>query len=117
MNPGEEQELQFKLRVLGDSGFVANPTFEIDKSATVSIALEVKAGQTLLCEGDDLARMYDEKGNQIKTIKIESKPPKIGQGRHDIEFDCEFQGAPSPKVAVIFKTVGKPEAVKRKSKI
>jgi len=115
VNPDDSQMLQFKLRVIGDSGSVVNPAFESDKSAAISIAVEVKAGQTLLCEGDGVARMYDEKGNQIKSIKMESAPPKLGPGKHDIEFDCEFQGTPSPKAVVNFKTIGKPETVRRKA--
>ena len=113
-NPDDGQTLQFKMRVLGDGGSVANPTFEIDKSATLALDIEVKAGQTLLCEGDGTARVYDEKGNQVKSVKTETELPKLGAGKNEILFDCEFQGEPAPKVTVNFKTIGKPEPVKRK---
>ncbi len=115
LNPDDSQTLQFKMRVLGDGGSVVNPTFEIDKSATLAVAIEVKAGQTLLCEGDGAARVYDAKGNQVKSVKVETELPKLGSGRNGVVFDCEFQGEPAPKVIVNFKTMGKPESVKRKA--
>jgi hypothetical protein len=114
-NPDDSQTLQFKMRVLGDSGSVVNPAFEIDKSATLPLTVEVKAGQTLLCEVDGTARVYDAKGNQVKSVKVEAELPKLGTGRNEVLFDCEFQGEPAPKVVVNFKTMGKPESVKRKA--
>lgn len=112
-NPGKEQPLQFRLRVVGDAGSIANPTLEIDNFATLMVPAEIAAGQTLLYEGGTTARIYDEKGNLAKTVELSAAPPKLGPGKRQIGFDCEFQGAPAPKALVTLKYVLPPEPVKK----
>ena len=112
-NPDHPQELQFKLRVLGSSGSIVNPTFEIDRAATLQVPVEVKAGQTLLVERDAIARVYDARGTQVKSVPLTTKLPLVQSGTNHLQFDCEFQGDTPPKVVVIFKTVGQPSRVRR----
>lgn len=103
-NPNTRQEFQFKLRVLGNAGSIVNPTFEIDKSATLQIPVEVKAGQSLLVEQD--ARIYDAKGSQVKFVALKGKLPLVQAGTNHVQFDCEFQGDTPPKAVVTIKTRG-----------
>ena len=113
VNPDHPQELQFKLRVLGTSGAIANPTFEIDRAATLRIPVEVRAGQTLLVERDAIARVYDAKGSQVKSVVLTTKLPVLRAGKNPLMFDCEFQGDAPPKVTVTFKSIGQPSRVKK----
>jgi hypothetical protein len=110
-NPDQAQPMQFKLRVTGDSGVVANPKFEFDRFGTVMFPVELTTGQTLLCEGTAMARVYDGKGRQVKTVQATGKIPVIKPGRHEIQFDCEFKSSATPAVVVTFKTKGEPEKV------
>lgn len=112
-NPDQRQELQFKLRVAGTNGSIANPVFEIDHAASLTIPVEVKAGQTLLVERDAIARLYDAKGNQVKSVALTAKLPVMQAGRNAVTFDCEFQGDTPPKVTVTFKTMGQPSRVRK----
>ncbi len=111
-NPDQRQELQFKLRVLGTSGSITNPVFEIDHAASLTVPTEVKAGQTLLVERDAVARVYDAKGNQVKSVLLTAKLPVVLSGNNAVAFDCEFQGDTPPKVSVTFKTMGQPSRVR-----
>lgn len=110
-NPDQKQPFQFKLRVLGDSGSVANPRFEIDRSATLSFPVELATGQTLLCEGTPTARVYDAKGRQIKTVQASGPTPILHTGKHEIHFDCAFTGPMYPAAIVTFRTKGRPVKV------
>jgi hypothetical protein len=110
-NRDGKQALQFKLRVVGDSGVVVNPRFELDRSATVVFPVELTAGQTLLCEGVTTARIYDEKGRQIKSVESTALIPAVQKGKHEIRFDCEFGKRMSPSVLVTFRTRGEAEAI------
>lgn len=112
-NPAEEQPIQFKIRVSGDGGVFVNPSLELDNFATFSIPVELKAGQTLLCEGTADIRIYDEKGQQIHSVQSTTAPPKITQGKHRVTFDGQFEGDPLPSATVSFKTINRPEQVKR----
>ena len=112
VNPDQRQELQFKLRVLGTNGSIANPVFEIDHAANLTVPVEVKAGQTLLVERDAIARVYDAKGNQVKSVALTTKLPVVQAGRNAAMFDCEFRGDTPPRVTVTFKTMGQPARVR-----
>jgi hypothetical protein len=103
--------LQFKLRVLGDSGSIANPKMELDRYTAITFPIELGAGQTLLCEGTDTARVYDAKGRQIMTAKALGPIPVVNPGKHEIQFDCEFKGAVHPAVVLTFKTRGEPKGI------
>jgi hypothetical protein len=111
-NPDEAQAVQFKLRVTGDGGAITNPTFEIGQGATLQIPVEIRPGQSLLVERDAIARVYDAKGGQIKSVPLTKQPPLLKRGANQIQFECEFQGDPSPKVAVTFKTMGEAQRVR-----
>lgn len=111
-NPDEGQAVQFKLRVTGDGGGITNPTFEIGHGATLQVPVEISSGQSLLVEKDAIARVYDAKGVQVKSIPLVTKPPLLRHGANSIQFECEFEGEPSPKVAVTFKTMGQAQRVR-----
>jgi hypothetical protein len=110
-NPDKEQPLQFTLRVAGDSGVVANPKIDLDRYGTVSWSVELSAGQTLLCEGLPVARVYDAKGRQIRTVVAKGPVPVVHPGMHEILFDCEYKGAIHPAVLVTFRSRGGAERV------
>ncbi|MBI3867556.1 MAG: hypothetical protein HY299_03410 [Verrucomicrobia bacterium] len=112
-NPDDQQELQFKLRVVGAGGSIANPFFEVNRSATFRAPIELQDGQTLLVEKEAIARIYDAKGNQVKSIPLAAKLPSLQAGANQIQFDCEFHGDAAPKVVVNFKTQGKPSRFRR----
>ena len=112
-NPGEEQAMQFSLHVDGEDGALVHPVFEVNNFNTWSIPVTLDAGQTLLCEGRQTVRILDEKGNQINTVDADAPPPTLGPGKHEIAFDCEFEGSPPPRVIVNFKIQGAPERVQK----
>lgn len=102
----QKQALQFKLRVAPGSGSVADPVFELDRSATLSFKVVLMGGQTLVCEGTSTGRVYDEKGRQVRTVEAVGAVPIVATGSHEVRFDCTFTGTPSPAVTVTFKTRG-----------
>lgn len=110
-NTDKEQALQFKLKAFGGNGTIKNPSFEIDNFTLVAYNVELKNNETLLCEGSKMARVYDNKGRQIKTVDANISIPHISNGRHKINFNCEFTGDQPLTVKVIFKTIGDAEQV------
>jgi hypothetical protein len=110
-NPDQAQALQFKLRGVGGGGSITNAAFEVGRSAALQLPVEVRAGQTLLVEGDAIARVYDAQGRQISATPLKMRPPTVEGGTNSVQFDCEFQGEVPPKAIVTFKTKGAPERV------
>ncbi len=112
-NRDKEQPLMFKLKAAGGKGSIKNPVFEIDNYATVSFNVELKSNETLLCEGTKTARVYNDKGRQIKTVEASTAIPVITKGKHKIAFSCEFSGEEAPLVKVVFKTIGTPQSISK----
>lgn len=105
-NKDDDQPLQFKLKVSGETGTVKDPKFDIDNFTTVSFPVELKNNETLLCEGVKTARIYNDKGRQIKTVEAVNSIPKMTKGKHKINFSCGFGNDRQLSVKVIFKTKG-----------
>jgi hypothetical protein len=101
-----KQPMQFKLRLAGDGASVTDPAFDVDRSARITFPVELQAGQTLVCEGTSIARVYDNKGRQVRTVNATGAVPAMAAGNHEVKFACEFKGTGSPIVTVTFKTRG-----------
>jgi hypothetical protein len=110
-NPDRAQLLQFKLRVVGEAGGIANPTIDLDRYSKVTFPVELTAGQTLLCEGMAIARVYDAKGRQVAVVEARGPIPVVQPGTHELRFDCEFKGAAAPAAVVTFRTKGEGEKI------
>lgn len=113
INPDKKQPMQFILRVLGDSCFVINPELTIDNSASLVFPAELKANESLLCEGSSEARVYDQKGLQIKTVQCSRSIPDLESGKHRIEFSCRYSGLSTSSIVVQFKTIGTAERISK----
>ena len=112
-NPDARQPMQLKLRVFGTSGSIRNPTFEINRSAMLTIPVEIQSGQSLLLESDAIVRLYDAKGNPVQSFPLKTPLPVVLPASNPVTFDCEFLGDAPPKVTVTFKTRGAPTRVAR----
>jgi hypothetical protein len=108
---GEKQALQFQMQLEGE-GSISKLKLEIDSYILFEIPDEVKAGQTLICDGTKRLRIYDEKGRQKKVVELGTAPPMIPAGKHELQVACEFNGAPAPLVKLQLKSLDKGETVK-----
>jgi hypothetical protein len=113
-NIDAQQVLQFRLKVTGDSGIIQNPAFEIDRYQTIQFPVEMKAGESLLCEGTGEARIYDAKGRQISTVHCSSEIPVMSQGIHTLRFSSTSEGASLPNAVIAIITIREPERVTAK---
>jgi len=111
INPDDDQPLQFRLHVQGAAGAVSRPTLELDGSARLELPVELKPGESVVCDGTAAVRVYDAKGRQTAVVTLRAAPPVISAGRHTIGFDCAFAGDQPPFVEATFKTRGAAEAV------
>ena len=94
-------------------GSIADPVLEIGQAASLTLPVEVQAGQSVLVEGDGVARIYDAKGSQIRSVPLTGVLPKVQPGKTAIRFDCAFNGPTPPKVVVTVKTISAPTRVQR----
>ncbi len=108
----ETQPIQFRLQVAGEGGGIERSRLEIDGVTTIELPVALAAGESLVCDGTTVVRVYDAKGRQTRTITLAALPPAIAPGRHAVSFDSTFIGGGTPRVEVIFKTRGSAERVR-----
>lgn len=108
---GESQPLQFRMTVAGKEGSIKNAKMQIDNYAEINIPLELKAGETVVCDGGNRLHIYTETGKYKTSHPLPAPPPTIASGAHTITFDCAFIGTETPKVEMQFRQLSKKEMV------
>ncbi len=110
---GNKQPLRFILSLLGKDGSVSKTKIIIDNYFEIEISEPLKAGQTLVYEGEGKLILYDEKGKFLKYISL-SDVPELDKGEHTINFDTKFSSENDLKVQLQIKSVGLPEMISSK---
>ncbi|MCQ6563075.1 hypothetical protein [Paenibacillus mendelii] len=109
-----EQPLRFCMQVRpsygNEKGLVKRPTFYAYGSY-MAFETDVCADQYLVCDGDNLGKIYDKNWNLIKTVQASAEPLIVKSGGQSLSFSCKFEGDPKPSVAVKLFTRGAPELV------
>jgi len=111
-NPDEGQPIQFRLAVVGEGGSISRVTMDIDGAITIDLSVDLKAGESLACDGTQVVRLYDAKGRQTGTLQLAVPPPSVNPGPHRVSLDGVFAGVEAAGVEVIFKTRGAAERVR-----
>jgi hypothetical protein len=107
----KEQPLQFRLKAAGKSGTVSNIKLQLDNYAEISVPIELKANESIVCDGTEYLQLYNERGKLNGTYKMSSLPPVVSSGAHTIIIDSSFGGEEPPKIEMQFKGLNKKEAI------
>ena len=107
----KEQPLQFRLKAAGKSGSVSNIKLQLDNYAEINVPIELKANESIVCDGTEYLQLYNEHGKLKGTYKMSSLPPAVSPGAHTIIIDSSFGGEEPPKIEMQFKGLNKKEAV------
>ncbi|MFZ4398725.1 MAG: hypothetical protein ACOYO1_01725 [Bacteroidales bacterium] len=105
-----KQPLQFKIYIKGKNGSITNSKIMIDNYIEMEIPIEIKAGQTIICNGTKLLKIYDEKGKQINTFSLNSIPA-IDKGNHQIIFDSKINDDDNIQVEFSIQSLGDAEKI------
>ncbi len=110
-NKGDDQPLQFRLTLKGEQGSIKGADLEFNNSFNFELPEEIEAGYSLVCNGTQQLRIYDQKGRYIKDFDMGRKPPLLRMAVHNIRFDCTFVGNEPLIVNLIIKQEGAPETI------
>jgi len=105
------QPLQFRADITGKAGTVKSIKIQLDNYAEIEIEQELKPGETVICDGTNWIKVYDEKGKQKNVIELSSKIPDLTVGKHQLICNAAFAGDETPAVEFTVKTLGEPERV------
>jgi len=106
-----DQPLQFKIDIIGNRGTVKNIKIQMDSYNEIEIDKEFEPGETLICDGTNVLRIYDEKGKQKSTIALNSKIPVLNVGKHLVILNAVFAGDETPKLEFTVKALNNPEKI------
>jgi hypothetical protein len=115
-NPYHEQPLQFYINVQtvnnNLTASLSNIQFKINNYQSIELNVPLKGGDLVYCDGQKVY-LCDKTWNKLKVISTE-KVPLCPGGSVKISVTSEFSDSLSPKLAIEFKTIGKPEVVGEK---
>ncbi len=114
-NPFDEQPLQFYISALpaGEdlASNVSHIQLKINDYQTLELNANLRAGDRVCCDGQKV--YLCDKNWMKREIISNEKIPLIGSGDSEVVVTSEFSGPGAPKLAFEFKSVGKPENVKK----
>jgi hypothetical protein len=103
-NNYDPQLLYLQLLVTGGEGAsVENIALEIDNFFSIKIPGAIKKGQTLVWDSSGQMKLYNEKGQFIRTIDIERNLPELKKGKHVISIDAASMEGEEPLIKGIVK--------------
>ena len=103
--------MQFRLNIKGKSGTVSNIKMQLDNYAEINLPIELKAGESIVCDGSENIHLYNEHGQPKGEYKMSLPPPVVSSGAHLIIIDCAFGGEEPPKIEMQFKGLNKMETI------
>jgi hypothetical protein len=113
-NDWEAQPLHLQLLVAGDdSAVVNNIEIEVDNFLRVSIPVTVRKGQTILWDASKQMKLYNDRGQLIRTIDISQGLPELKNGRHVITIDAGTMEGVEPVIKGIVKLKAGVEEIRR----
>lgn len=108
----EEQPFRAILHLDAENGgAVDNINIEVSNYSKINIPETVRSGEELVID-NGLLTISDSKGQILKQRQLNNLP-NLGQGNHQIQFDCAVVSG-NPKVEVKIRLDGKEEIVKAK---
>jgi len=112
--PFAEQPLQFRMQVIGTSGSISKIRIQADHYNDILIPIELKAGQSIICDGTADIRIFDEKGKAAGVYHLPAAPVTLPAGKHSLQFDCSFNEGDAPVATLQVKYLDSKEAVSLK---
>jgi hypothetical protein len=109
------QALKFKIDILGKNGSAKNLKILVDENIELIVDQEILHGETILCDGHDEIRIYDEKGKLKNTLNMSI--PALSIGKHKIRFSSAFSGEDAPAIHFTVKAFDNPESIKSQKNI
>ncbi|MBK5279182.1 MAG: hypothetical protein JJE09_10000 [Bacteroidia bacterium] len=107
----KEQVMQFRLNAIGKEGLAKNIKLQIDNYTELNIPIALKPGESIVCDGTEIVRLYDENGKPKGKYTMPSLAPTISPGTHTIIADCSFEGDEPPKLEIQFKGLNQLETI------
>jgi hypothetical protein len=112
-NNYDSQPLHLHLLITGDEALVENIEIEVDNFFKVNIPASLKKGQSVVWDGSNQVKLYNEKGQIIKGLAIDNSLPLLKEGKHSIRIDAAFAGSDETLIKGTVKLKGGIETIKK----
>jgi len=107
------QPIHLHLLVTGEEALVEQIEIEVDNFFKVKIPASLKKGQSVVWDASELVKLYNEKGQVIKTITIDKSLPHLPKGKHTLRIDAAFTGGKEPVIKGTVKLKGGTEIINK----
>jgi hypothetical protein len=112
-NSQNAQPIHLHLLVTGEEALVEQIEIEVDNFFKVKIPASLKKGHSVVWDGSEQVKLYNEKGQVIKTIAIDKSLPNLQKGKHALRIDAVFTGGKDPVIKGTVKLKGTTETINK----
>jgi hypothetical protein len=110
-NAAGPQSLHLHLLLTGAEARIERIAIEVDRFFKVEVPAALAQGQSLVWDGSDRVKLYDDKGRSIGEITIGKSLPPLEKGRHTVTVDARFAGGADPVLKGTVKLKGSVEII------
>ncbi len=111
-NTSGAQPVHLHMQVTGEGSVVENIDIEVDNFYRVSIPATVKKGESLVWDGSQQVKHFNEKGKLIKSIAIYNSLPDLKKGPHSIKIQAAKMEGDEPVIKGVVRLKGSLETIK-----
>jgi hypothetical protein len=109
-----DQPLQLRVYANGREGSARDIRLVFDNYNEITIPVELKAGESLVCNPKGEIRITNARGRLLRTLQLTATLPNVSKGLHKVVADCTFSGEEPPKIEIQFRGAVQSEMVKVK---
>ena len=109
-----DQPLQLRIYANGKEGSAKDIRLVFDNYNEVTLPVELKAGESLVCNPNGEIRITNARGRLLQTVRLPAALPAISRGVHKVVADCSFSGEEPPKLEIQFRGSVQSETVQVK---
>lgn len=103
----------FHFNLMARNGSISKINMEIDNFKSIEIPVALLPGHSIKYTGGETAVIYDASWNKIGEVGVDLAGFAVGQGAHNIVFDCSFSGEEAEAVLEL-RLVSKREKINLK---
>jgi len=110
--PSPDDHAKIVLSAKGKTGQVDNISIELDRSIHISIPVSLEAGQSIVLDNTDSAKVFSSNGKMLFKAPSQTSIPELKEGAHHLLIDAKFSDDSDISLQTVIRIVDTTERLK-----
>lgn len=111
--PSADDGAKIVLLAKGKEGQLSNISIELDRSIRVVVPGSIEAGQSLVLDNTDSAKLFSSNGQMLSKVPVQISVPELKEGAHHLMVDAAFSDESDITLQVVIRIVNAKESLKK----